>query len=641
MTNLNTFLTGLGLSSRETKLLISIFGNETLSLMETPEGRTRLAAFVDRSSIDNAHLQFTRIWNGTQIYSSLEPYGVPAELIYRFFLSCGEDEETALELIESNPYRLVTDFGAPFPAVKEAAKLFHFSDTEKQIEAAVYSALLMAEHGTEDRTSVLADIAGSTCLPLGELIQLTESMLEEVSAEKIFDAVKRLHFRKNILLTKKVLDGEPCLIACRAETARLEFEAADIISKKLALGEIGYNANIYSVIDTAQAALGLYLSDEQASAVYRSLTNRLSVITGGPGTGKTQTEKVLIKAFTKLSGGKVQLVAPTGQAAKRMEDATGYQASTIHSALGILPGEKDPSKADAINADLIIIDESSMLDSQMLYMLLNKIRPEANIVFIGDVDQLPSIAAGNILSELISCVPVSRLTKIFRQSGDAADIAYNAARIKVGSAKMIESSCFSFIEATGSAAIQKAVCDVFAKETAEVGLENVVVLSPLRRKTKTGVNQLNKVLRKTCSDENRYVSFGDMRIYQGDKVLFLKNRFGLSNGSCGFVKSVGADSAECDFSGKKITLSGSQLAWIVPAYAETIHKSQGEEYKVVILVADSCHTATKQMTYTACTRARDKLYVVGEKEAFMTACQRVPKGRYSLLGTLVKEGQAQ
>ena len=103
----------------------------------------------------------------------------------------------------------------------------------------------------------------------------------------------------------------------------------------------------------------------------------------------------------------------------------------------------------------------------------------------------------------------------------------------------------------------------------------------------------------------------------------------------------GADSAECDFSGKKITLSGSQLAWIVPAYAETIHKSQGEEYKVVILVADSCHTATKQMTYTACTRARDKLYVVGEKEAFMTACQRVPKGRYSLLGTLVKEGQAQ
>ena len=337
-------------------------------------------------------------------------------------------------------------------------------------------------------------------------------------------------------------------------------------------------------------------------------------------------------------GRKVMLMAPTGQAAKRMETATGYPASTIHSALGIFPGETDSRKATALKAGLIIVDEFSMVDAQLLYMLLDHVSPDTILVVVGDVDQLPSIGAGNVLTELKKCVPVSRLTKIFRQSGDAADIAYNAARINAGATQMIESERFTFIDADDSASIQTAVCDFYKQAAETVGLENVMVLSPLRRKTRTGVNQLNRAIRKTCSDASRFITCGDLRIYEKDKVVFLKNRFGLSNGSVGFVTKISKDKAECLFGDKKLTLSGSQLSWIVPAYAETIHKSQGDEYKVVILVSDSCHTASKQMIYTAVTRAKDRIDIVGQRSAFEQACRRDGTCRYSILSTLVKEG---
>lgn len=641
---MRTFLLNLGLSSYEASKLIDVYGESaaTISLFGSLTGRKELASVIDSSSVEVAHLKLCRIWNAKKLFALLEPFGVPAELIYRFYVQSDEDEEECLRKLSADPYRLVFDCFAPFPSVDAAAKGIGTVDPAKRIQAAVYSALLLAEHGTEDSGSdkiseAVQKVAGSTCLPIRKLIALAKKLLgDDTDAEDILDAARKLHFEKKILLTRKSFDGEQTLVAFRSELAECEFGAAEIIRSLLTSGEIRYAQSPYKAIDAAQQSLGLYLSFEQVNAVKQALTSRISVITGGPGTGKTQTQKVLLEAYRRLSGGgSVLLMAPTGQAAKRMETATGYPASTIHSALGIYPGETDPRRANDLTAGLIVIDEASMVDAQLFYMLLKHIG-NAALVIAGDVDQLPSIGAGDILAELIKCVPVSRLTKIFRQDGDAADIAYNAARIKVGSPKMIESERFSFIEAESSQDIQKAVCEVYSKEAAEAGIENVAVLTPLRRKTKTGVNQLNKELRKTCSDATRYVTHGDMRIYLNDKVVFLKNRYGLNNGTKGFVEKVGKDSVECVFPGKNIVLSGSQLSWIVPAYAETIHKSQGDEFKVVIVVADKAHCPTKAMTYTAVTRSKDKLIVVGSRTAFMESCQRLPERRYTLLSSLVK-----
>lgn len=641
---MKTYLHNLGFSSYEAGRLTDVYGESTalLKMLDSPEGRKELSNLVEASSVESAHRQRCRIRTAKKLFALLEPFGVPAENIYRFFLAHGEGEAGCINAISTNPYSLVFEVAAPFPSVDEAAKSLGAADAQRRLQAAVYSALLLAEHGTEEAdtdniSKAVSKIAGSTCLPMSKLTQLAGMLLgDDTPAEEIENAAKRLHSEKTILLTKKTLDGARTLVALRPKMAKCEFGAADILKELLASGEVSYSKNPYDAIDDAQVSLGLYLSFEQVNAVHQALTHRISVITGGPGTGKTQTTKVLLEAYRRLSrGNSVLLMAPTGQAAKRMEAATGCPASTIHSALGIYPGETDSRKANDLSESFIVVDEASMVDEALFSMLLDHIG-DAILVVIGDVDQLPSIGAGNVLAELIECVPVTRLTKIFRQDGDAADIAYNAARIKAGSSKMIESDRFSFVEVDGSQEIQKAVCDIYATEVADVGIENVAVLTPLRRKTRTGVNQLNKVLRKTCSDENRYVTYGDMRIYLNDKVVFLKNRCGLNNGTKGFVTKVGRDSAECSFGDKKITLSGSQLAWIVPAYAETIHKSQGDEFEVVIIVSDRQHSPTKAMLYTAITRSKGKLICVGSREAFMAGCRRDPQKRYSLLSSLVK-----
>ena len=651
---MKTFLQGLGFSAFEVKKLLSNFGKRSLELLKTPEGRYLLSKEVESASIRAAHMQYTRIWTGTKLYQSLEPFGVQTESIYRFFLSCGGDaegddakeaEREALSQLKKNPYTLVIEYGALFPPVDKAREtLAPDADLgEERVEAAVYSALRLSERGSEefgkDKFSrIIDEVSGSTCLPIGRLITLSQLLLKDTAtADEIVDAAKSLHKQKKVLLTKKKdLDGNSVVYAYRQASAEAEFAAAELLKERLSSKAcISSDKNPYEVIDTSQASLGLYLSYEQVDAVMMALTHNVSVITGGPGTGKTQTQKVLLEAFRRLYGNlPVTLMAPTGQAAKNMTKATGKSATTIHLALGIMPGEKDLRRASDLKNGLIVVDESSMLDRDLLWMVLAKAPKDAKVVFIGDADQLPSVGAGNVLAELTKCVPTARLTKIFRQEGDAADIAYNAARIKVGTTKMIEGERFTFIEADKSEDIQKAVCRLYKEETERVGDDNVIVLSPLRRNTKTGVNQLNVAIRKTVSSEKRYIEHAGIRLYQKDKIVFLKNKHGLVNGDIGVISEIRKDSAVCKFGDKEIILSGSKLGWITPAYAETIHKSQGDEYPVVILVADKLHRSTRAMTYTAVTRSREKVYVVGSRDAFETSIKNAATGRCSCLSAI-------
>lgn len=646
---MNTFLRGLGFSIYEAKRLSETYGNMALDMLGTVEGRSEMSKLIEKDSVVAAHMEFTRICSGKNVYRSLEPFGVPAEVIYGFFCACGGDsilnseaEDTALKALREDPFILVSDYNAPFSAVYEAANVSGWTiDRARMTEAAVLSTLSLAEGGSEelghdDFSLQIGELAGSTCLPLGTLISLSEKLLgDEISTDDILSAIRHLHFRKKILLTQKA----GATFAFRESTGLIEFEAATLIKERVRLSEtspVRLKGNPFEAIDKAQAALGLYLSYEQADAVIMALKNRISVITGGPGTGKTQTEKILLEAYRRLSGGApVTLVAPTGQAAKRMTASTGYPASTIHLALGIMPGEKDPRKARDLPKGLLVIDEASMLDNELLRMLLVKTPKDATIIFIGDADQLPSIGAGNVLEELTKCVPVATLTKIFRQGGDAADIAYNAARIKTGTTQMIEGERFTFIEEKGSAKIQETICDIYKKESDKGSADDVIVLSPLRRNTLTGVNKLNTALRNAVSDETRFVEYNDTRLYLKDKIVFLRNRSGLVNGDTGVIEDIIGDSVVCRFGEIKLILSGSELSWITPAFAETIHKSQGDEYPVVILVADESHPMSKALVYTAVTRAKAKVIVVGSKAAFERAVENVAAGRCSCLSRIV------
>ena len=647
---MKTLLKSLGFSSYEADKLIKEFGEMPLRLLSSERGRKTLAEEVDSASVNAAYVEFCRIHSAKNLFSFLEPQGFSKNTIYELLRLNDENEEKALDSVRTDPFGTVFSVDAPFKAAESLAKKVGFNGSERKAEAAVYSALCMAEKGVEEPDDskigkYLEDKAGSLCLPLSEAIEAAEILLKSktISSEMVVEAAHRLHRRKMMLLTKKKgADGKTVMYAYRARSAEVEFYSAERLKERIELAKnrpIHYEGSPFKEIDNAQARLGVSLSYEQSDAVYNALTNRISVITGGPGTGKTATQKVLLEAYKRLSRNKpVLLMAPTGQAAKRMSQATGYPASTIHSALGISPGESDLKAGRDLKPGLIILDETSMVDAPLFCMLLRHVSRDTILVIVGDINQLPSIGAGAVLRELIECVPTARLTKVFRQ-GDGSDIAINAARINIGTAKMIEGEKFSFIEASTSEEIQKKVCEEYARQVDLVGADNVVVLTPFRKSTPTGVNALNAALRKALNkDKSRYVKHENMKVYEGDKIIFLRNKFGLVNGEVGVAEKIVGDKVKCRFREKSILLSGTELSMIIPAYSQTVHKSQGAEYPVVILVADTAHSRlnSKKLVYTAVTRSKEKLICIGQKKAAFEAAVMNPTAeRYSNLATIV------
>ena len=645
---MKTLLKSLGFSRFEAEKVYGMYGGSSLELLKSESGRAKLTKIVEESSVEAAHLNLCRTVSARKLFRLFEEDGIPKSAAYKFFLLHGENEEECLDAVQADPYSLVYSVEAAFPAVDRLAGTIGFSDeADDRTKAAVYSAITLAEKGLEEPSGseiddYLSKVSGSLCLPKEDLIQLTRLLLAEdlTTDEQIFDAAIRLHREKKALITSKTEAGKRNTYVYTKKTADVEFFTANEISRRLDLNKedpLRYDKNPFEVIDTAQAVLNARLSYEQVNAVYTALTSRFCVITGGPGTGKTATQKVLLESFRRLShNAPVLLMAPTGQAANRMTEATGYPASTIHSALRIKPGEDNPNAGRDLNPGLIIVDESSMVDASLFNMLIRHISDRTILVIVGDIDQLPSIGAGAVLREMIKCVPTARLTKVFRQ-GDDSDIAFNAARIRTGTKQMITGEKFWFVEASGSDNIQKAVCEQYKKLSEQYGPENVIVLTPFRRSTPTGVNELNVALRNVARKEDgKYVEYDSNRIYEGDKILFLRNRKGLVNGDVGYVESIKGDSCKCIFGEKSIILSGTELNWIIPAYSQTIHKSQGAEYQNVILVSDPAHSKMndKSLIYTAITRSKARCVVVGEQETFEKAVERTSNTRFSNLGLL-------
>ena len=489
-----------------------------------------------------------------------------------------------------------------------------------------------------------ARIAGSTCIPKGqiydfieELLGLQEGTLDMPCLDK---AIKFMALEGRISVNRI---GDQVLLATKKAFAA-EQEAAEKIRSMLDMdGLIAEEpkalTKMYRAIDSAMAETGMILSQEQKNAVSMILRNRISVLTGGPGTGKSATQKVLVESLRLLHpSASIRCIAPTGMAAMRMAEATGCEATTIHRALGLMPGELKSTKQ--LTEELILVDESSMIDIFLLKALLECISDNSSLVFIGDVAQLPSIAAGNILENIISSeVPVTELTKVFRQGDNS--IAFNCAKIKAGNTLLDEDDSFSFVEADTSAEIQKKVCRLYAEEVERSGIDSVCCLSPYRRKTKTGVNQLNRAIRKELSKEQKgYCERVDgIRIYTGDKITFLKNKDGLVNGDTGTAVKAYKGTCVCRFGDKELVLTGEDLSSIEPAFAQTVHKAQGMEYKTVIVICDKAHQGflSRNLVYTSVSRAKTKCICVGSRSVLENAILEGDSGpeRFGALTDLI------
>lgn len=323
--------------------------------------------------------------------------------------------------------------------------------------------------------------------------------------------------------------------------------------------------------------------------------------------------------------------APTGRAARRMEQATGYPASTIHRALGLSAGEDGTfGTAEELEADLILVDEVSMLDVYLAEKLFGAVRSGAQLVLIGDVDQLPSVGPGAVLSEMIAsaCIPVVRLDKVFRQSSGSS-IAINAKLIRHGNVGLEYGDDFSFIESPSCADSAEKIVELYLRETAKFGVDNVALLSPFRQKSETGVNALNGLLQEKLNPHDvtkPEIESGKRLFRVGDKVMQIKNHEDVSNGDIGYIKDIlvygGDKSLFVDFGDGRIKEYGTgDLEMLDLGYASTVHKSQGSEYKSVIINLQCAHSIMliRPLIYTAITRGKERVIIVGERKAMCIA----------------------
>ena len=373
------------------------------------------------------------------------------------------------------------------------------------------------------------------------------------------------------------------------------------------------------------------LSEEQRQAVMMALTCNTCVITGGPGTGKTTTVRTILE---NLVGNGVRkdatlLCAPTGRAAKRLSEATGYPACTIHRAFGLREEESADGSAGVRDLDLVIVDEVSMADMWLGAQLISRISPETRLILVGDAAQLPSVGPGNVLHEVIrsEVVPVVQLKKVFRQASGSS-IAINAQLIDNKETELIFDDNFSMIPAKDQTDAMYLLCALYKRAAESVGPENVQILTPVRKDGhQCGVNNLNKSIQSMVQDAPGlgYHHYG--RYYcVGDPVIQNKNADGVYNGEIGVVTEVEDDKIHIRFAGyeKDLEYGDEKLGLIDLAYALTVHKSQGGEYPVVIIPVLKEHSfmLTRNLIYTAITRGRSKVFLIGNKWALERAIKK-------------------
>lgn len=388
-------------------------------------------------------------------------------------------------------------------------------------------------------------------------------------------------------------------------------------------------------MDAEELRLKLKLAPEQREAVKMALTQGLSVITGGPGTGKSMILRAILDIYRRYNPRKeICLCAPTGRAARRMEQSTGLEASTIHKALGLMAGEDgDYGDSTGLDADIILVDEVSMMDIHLAGKLLESVRSNAQIVMIGDSDQLPSVGPGAVLSEMIASarIPVVRLDRVFRQT-DGSRIAVNAKLIRHGNLSLEYGSDFRFVDSANMSDSANRIAELYMQEVAKYGVDNVALLSPYRQKTETGVNALNELLREMVNPPEagkQEVTCGKRKFRTGDKVMQIKNFEDVNNGDIGYIRSIFKFGDEAtvviDFGdGRTKEYDSSELDMIDLGYASTIHKSQGSEYKSVIINLQCAHhiMLTRPLVYTAITRGKERVIIVGERRALCIAVKK-------------------
>jgi len=626
-----------GLGESFARKVVDKFGAQTLKIMDdAPERLLEIPGFGQKR-LEQA-IESWKSYRGVyEIMAFMQMHGIGDAAALRIYAEFGDN---AVRAIEQNPYALTKVPMVGFKTADRVAKSLGVSQVAPfRIQTALRFAIEEA-----------AKNEGHTTLPVEELnsratdlLELPDTKAVEVQTEAAI-AAGALMVR---ILPVKILSRENGVERLIEAPRRCVSSKGLLTVEKRVAQEIGRLQAAVSAIAggtgemlLAAAKMGEGLDKTQRAALRNSFASKVSIITGGPGTGKTHTIKSVIGTAESL-GAKVVLCAPTGRAAKRMEEATGRTSSTIHRLLGFGEGGFKQNEENKLKGDVFIVDEASMIDIWLATAFLKAIPDGANLIFVGDVDQLPSVGAGNVLADFIDSgvVPVSRLGQIHRQAA-GSKIIVNAHKIIHGQMPDLcepeEGFDFAFIEAKGNDQIQAAIIQLtqsLIASGAPVG--SIQALTP-QKNTEVGTLELNACLRPFLNETATVAELAPpegeriAKFCRGDRVMQLKNNYELElyNGDVGLVKRVESDnSMYIEFDGREVKITQSGQRDIQLAYACTIHKSQGSEYPIIIVPMSRSHSfmMSANLLYTAVTRGKAHVWLVGEKQVVFNAVRRQAK----------------
>ena len=621
-----------GIGPAMAKKIIAEFGEKTLEIIAKSPNELLKVPGIGKKTAEKISTSYLEQSELTEIMVWLENHGISNTYAGKIFAKYGS---FAIDIMEKDIYRLFQDIeGIGFlTADKLAFNLGIQREDKRRIISGIDYALMQLCNN------------GHCCIPEMALVDKTAKILQ-VNNQIIFTILKERI--DNGSLNTEVVGGETLIYPPYLYYAEKKV-AMRLLQLQQATEPLSED-NLSLFIKVWEKDNQIQLAQKQKEAIKACLHHGVLVLTGGPGTGKTTVIKGIL-SILKAQGLKIRLAAPTGRAAKRLRETTGQKALTIHRLLEANNLAQDDNLQlgfskdidDQLDADVIILDEVSMVDIVLMHHFLNAVPDGCRIILVGDTDQLPAVGPGSVLKDIIRSqkIPAIRLDEIFRQA-QTSMIIQNAHIINAGRLPDIRKqySDFVFYELNDDTSITQKILDLCTKDLPHEGfdvLKDVQVLSPMHRFL-CGVENLNLMLQeqlnpKKNQDELKYSS---QTFRVGDKVMHIRNNYqkNVFNGDIGFIQDINNEKLTVDYFDHIVTYEKNELNELTLAYASSVHKSQGSEYKVIIIPLSTSHYIMLQrnLLYTAITRAKQKVIIIGSKKALMTAIQsnRTQK-RYTLL----------